>query len=86
MIEEIELSNILFLPCFGHRLEKYETYTDLPLMCSREEFWNTLTVSFYSRNEESLLLTDLMAIALMIVKIIHWNVYPRVGYSVKPYF
>lgn len=55
-------------------------------MCSREEFWNTLSVGYKPWNEEPLELTDLMPIVSMIVKIIHRNIYPHVGYLVRPYF
>lgn len=55
VVKESELYDITYLPFSGHRLEKCEKYTDLPLMCSKEEFWNTLTVGFNPRMKRILL-------------------------------
>lgn len=52
VIQEIEVSNIVFMPCTGMHIEQCDCFFDLPFMCTKEDFWNMLTVGYNPRNEE----------------------------------
>lgn len=85
-VDEYDLGEHALQPYSSIRIERCESIESLPFSCSREEFWETLTSGFDPKSEEKILLVDLNPLALMIVKVIQRNVYPRAGTPSKAYF
>lgn len=58
----------------------------LPFHTTPENVWNTIAYGHDPRYEEQMGSVDLTPIASMIVKIIHRNIFPRIGTPTRPQF
>lgn len=85
-LKEINIATWCNLPNTGLNIEMCTDLESLPVQCSEEEFWSTLSEGYDPRDDKELTLTKLNVLASMIVRIIHKNIYPRAGKPLKAHF
>lgn len=56
------------------------------MMCSQEEFLQTITIGYYPPSHDNILVMYLYDVSSMIVRTIHHDLYPREGTPLKPHF